>query len=269
MPQRAGRNFSKLVALRGYTRDRFRRARMESAVIFPHHRVVRISGAVVFAVALATALPASAQGLFDFLFGGARRPSPPSSTSSYADPFGNRTYLGPRVESGAAMSFCVRLCDGRYFPIQRSSGANAAQVCSAFCPATNTKVFAGGAIDYASASDGSRYKDLPNAFAYRERTVPGCTCNGKDPYGLVTTDAGEDPTLRAGDIVGTEQGFVAYTGGRGRRNADFTPIDSHSGLSAELRQRLAGARIVPRNATPVPEPGDATAAVDRRVQSER
>jgi len=245
---------------------------MESAVIFPHHRVVRVLGAWGFAVAVATGLPASpasAQGLFDFLFGGARRPSPPSSASSYADPqFGNRTEPGPRVESGGAVAFCVRLCDGRYFPIQRSSGANAAQVCGAFCPATRTKVFAGGAIDYASASDGSRYKDLPTAFAYRERTVPDCTCNGKDPYGLVTTDAGEDPTLRAGDIVATEQGFVAYSG-RGRRNADFTPIDSYSGLSAEMRQRLSGARIVPRDATPVPEPGDATSAIDRRVQLEK
>jgi len=244
---------------------------MESAVIFPHHRVVRVLGAWGFAVAVATALPASpasAQGLFDFLFG-ARRPRPPSSASSYADPFGTRTEPGLRVESGAAVAFCVRLCDGRYFPIQRSSGANVAQVCGAFCPATRTKIFAGGAIDYASASDGSRYKDLPTAFAYRERTVPDCTCNGKDPYGLVTTDAGEDPTLRAGDIVATEQGFIAYSGGRGRRNADFTAIDSYSGLSAELRQRLGGARIVPRDATPVPEPGDATSAIDRRVQLER
>ena len=242
-------------------------------MIFPHHRVVRVLGAWGFAVAVATALPASpasAQGLFDFLFGGARRPSQPSSASSYADPqFGSRTEPGLRVESGAAVAFCVRLCDGRYFPIQRSSGANVAQVCGAFCPATRTKIFAGGAIDYASASDGSRYKDLPTAFAYRERTVPDCTCDGKDPYGLVTTDAGEDPTLRAGDIVATEQGFVAYSGGRGRRNADFTPIDSYSGLPAELRQRLGGARIVPRDATPVPEPGDATSAIDRRVQLER
>jgi len=248
-----------------------RRVCMESVVVFPHRIVsMRILGALGFVVAIAIAMPASpasAQGLFDFLFG-APRPAPPSPATSHEDPFGTRTEPGLRVDSGPAVAFCVRLCDGRYFPIQRSSGANAAQVCGAFCPATRTKVFAGGAIDSASASDGSRYKDLPTAFAYRERTVPDCTCNGKDPYGLVTTDANEDPTLRAGDIVATEQGFVAYSG-RGRRNADFTPIDSYGGLSAELRQRLGGARIVPRDATPVPEPGDATSAIDRRVQLER
>ncbi len=250
---------------------------MESAVITPHRRIAaRACGRVLTAglVVLGVALPvssASAQGLFDFFFGGPRRQGPPSSASSYADPnapFGSREQA-PRVESGGALAFCVRLCDGRYFPIQRSSGANAVQVCGSFCPAARTKVFNGGAIDYASASDGSRYKDLPTAFAYRDKTVADCTCNGKDSYGLVTADAQNDPTLRQGDIVATEQGFVAYRGGRGQRNAEFTPIESYSGLSADVRQRLAGTKIVPRNATPVP-PGDTSAATgDRRVQLDR
>ena len=213
----------------------------------------------------APAASASAQGLFDFLFGGPRH-SRPSSANSYADPNSptGRPDSGPRYEQGPAVAYCVRLCDGRFFPIQRSSGANAAQVCSSFCPAARTKVFSGGTINYATANDGARYADLANAFAYRDRVVADCTCNGKDAYGLVTTTVKDDPTLRPGDIVATERGFVAYTGGR-RRGGDFTPIDSVSGLSADVRQRLAGAKVTPRNATPLPERGTA-ATGDRQVQ---
>src|SRR5262249_40850620 len=210
---------------------------------------------------------ASAQGIFDLFFGGFRRQQSPS-VSSYADP---NSPFGPRQEprSEGGVAFCVRTCDGRYFPIQRASGANPAQVCSSFCPAARTKVYPGGTIEYASAIDGSRYKDLPTAFVYRDKTVAGCTCNGKDPYGLVTADAANDPTLRPGDIVATEQGFVAYNGGRGPHGGDFTPIQSYSGFAADVRQRLAGTKIIPRSATTVSDQTGAGAADGKSVQLER
>jgi hypothetical protein len=212
--------------------------------------------------------PASAQGLFDFLFGAPRRPA---SASAYSDPY---PHYSPqpaeqRGASGGPVAYCVRLCDGRFFPIQRSSGADPAQVCSSFCPAAKTKIFSGSGIDHAAARDGTRYADLQNAFTYRERIVPDCSCNGKDSAGLVTTSTTEDPTLRTGDIVATDSGFVAYTGGKGR-NAQFTPLESFPGLSSELRARLAGARIVPSN--PSPAPLRSTLGPDRperRVQASR
>jgi hypothetical protein len=148
-------------------------------------------------------------------------------------------------------AYCVRTCDGRFFPIQRVAGMTPVQACSTFCPAARTKVFSGSGIDHATASDGARYKDLPNAFAFRERLIADCTCNGKDPFGIVNIDPKNDPTLRQGDIVATDTGFVAYTGGR-RQTAEFTPINSYSGLSAETRTRLAGVKIVARNFTPTP-----------------
>jgi hypothetical protein len=232
-----------------------------------------IAAATVTAV-IVPAVPADAQGLFDFLFRGQRR-GPPPNANAYADP----SYPGHDGErrsapSGVAGTFCVRLCDGRYFPVQRANGANAAQLCNAFCPAAETRMFSGAGIDHAVASDGSRYASLRNAFAYRERVVANCTCNGRDPYGLVTLDATADPTLRNGDIVATNEGFVAYHGS-GRGNAEFTPVASYRGLSAEWRERLAETRIAPNNATPVsPEAlRDGAAAVQgdrgRRVQLER
>jgi hypothetical protein len=207
--------------------------------------------------------PASAQGLFDFLFGGLPRAT---SASAYADPsrsnpFGRRSEQESR--SGGAVAYCVRLCDGRFFPIQRSSGADPAQACSSFCPAAKTKIFSGSGIDHASARDGTRYADLRTAFTYRERIVPDCTCNGKDFVGLVTTPVPEDPTLRAGDIVATDTGFVMYNGG-GKQNAEFTPV------TGEMRARLAGTRIVPSEASTAPLRSTLSQdGPERRVQASR
>ena len=226
----------------------------------------------VLPVILAVA-PASAQGVLDFFFQEQRRL--PSSARAYSDPypqfnpFANRpAEPQQRAPSTSGVAYCVRLCDGRFFPIQRTSGVDPAQTCNSFCPASKAKIFSGGGnIDHSVARDGTRYGDIENAFVYRTRIVTDCTCNGKDPYGVATTSATDDPTLRQGDIVATDTGFVAYTGGR-RKNAEFTPIDSYAGLAAALRERLAGVKITPRNASPVTE--EALHAFDeRRVQLDR
>ncbi len=56
---------------------------------------------------------------------------------------------------------CVRLCDGRYFPVQRHSGVGSAKSCSSFCPASATKIYNGNSINHAVAPDGKRYSELP------------------------------------------------------------------------------------------------------------
>ena len=194
----------------------------------------------------------------------------PTRIRAAGDPVQERRPAPPAAPSAV---YCVRLCDGRYFPIQRTSGANAAELCKSFCPATQTRLFSGGGIDNAVASDGSRYASLRNAFVYRERVVENCTCNGRDAYGLAPLNATEDPTLRAGDIVATNDGFVAFNGNR--RNARFTPIHRYRGLSPEWRQRLTQTRIAPNNATAAaPEAIREGAAAtqgerDRRAQLDR
>ena len=50
---------------------------------------------------------------------------------------------------GHGIAYCVRLCDGRYFPIQRHAGASPAELCHSFCPAAKTTVFSGSKIDTA------------------------------------------------------------------------------------------------------------------------
>ncbi len=208
--------------------------------VFIHHRrdVRGLCLRTLFVAALAAAaLPlhpgaASAQSLFENLFGGFRRPAaaqPVPQAAAYAAPSAATAAPSePSAGTGRSVTYCVRLCDGRYFPMQRHSAASPAQLCSALCPATRTKIFSGGDdIARSVGAGGERYTDLANAFAYRKRVVPECSCNGKDAFGLARVDLASDPTLQPGDMVATGRGVVAYTGVRPRRATaqagEFTP----------------------------------------------
>lgn len=194
-----------------------------------HRYAIRAGGLLAALMVFMSSGPASAEGLFDFLFGGGfRRPAPPAA-SSFVNPLDSpdsRLDLEEKtpVVSGPPVAYCVRLCDGHYFPIQHQAGVSPARICSAFCPAAKTRIFTGGVIDRAIAADGSRYTDLGNAFVYRDRLMPNCSCNGKDPLGLAHVDIRNDPTLRPGDIVAGANGLMTY---RGQKNqvSEFTPVD--------------------------------------------
>jgi hypothetical protein len=220
------------------------------------------------ALAVTLALPvgsASAAGLFDFFFGGFQRQSgPPPSVQAYADPNAvpDRGASERRaVDRSSSVAYCVRLCDGQHFPVQRTGGASAAQACNSFCPASKTKVFSGSAIDEAVASDGSRYADLANAFVYREKFVPNCTCNGKTPGGLAAVNVNTDSTLRSGDIVATNDGFVAFKGTK-KGTAEFSP------LSAEARRKLADVKVRAAATTPGTQANAASSDVSASARDE-
>ena len=193
---------------------------------------------------------ASAEGLFDFLFGGAPKPQSHQAPQSnvFADPFGLNQQAAPqpRAVAGSGPAFCVRSCDGRYFPLMRGS-ASPAQMCQAFCPASPTKVFFGSSIDSASTATGERYADSENAFLYRKELRANCTCNGRSPAGLAPVDLTLDNSLRPGDVVATTNGLLAYSGSRSgnSQTADFTPIASYPGLTGEVRARLGEMKVAP------------------------
>jgi hypothetical protein len=216
--------------------------------------------AVVLAGPLALAPgAASAEGLFDFFFGGAQKQQQrqaPAQTNFFADPFGLNPQAAPPkpvAAAGSGPAFCVRSCDGKYFPVSTRGGATPVQMCQAFCPASSTKVYFGSTIDGASAAGGERYADSENAFAYRKALRADCTCNGRDPAGLAPVDLTLDSSLRPGDVVATTSGLVAYTGVRlgADQAADFTPVASYPGLTADVRARLGGMRVAPVTAETV------------------
>jgi hypothetical protein len=131
----------------------------------------------------------------------------------------------PRSYGGGSQAYCVRTCDGRYFPISTTGNQSRAASCNSFCPASATKVVYGSNIDGAVTEEGKPYSELPNAFRYRDELVSGCTCNGKDSVGLAEVKVEDDPTLRRGDIVASPEGLMVAVRGADRRGASlaFSP----------------------------------------------
>ncbi|MBI5320139.1 DUF2865 domain-containing protein [Bradyrhizobium sp.] len=211
-----------------------------------------LAAAVFAGAALTVPDAALAEGLFDFFFGQkqqARQAAPPQA-SFFADPFGlQQTAPAPRV-AGSGPAFCVRGCDGKYFQVNARGNATPAQLCQAFCPASATKVYFGSNIDYATSANGERYANSENAFAYRKALRADCTCNGRNPGGLAPIDISLDGSLRPGDVVATTSGLVAYSGIRvgNDQTAEFTPVASYPGLTAEVRARLGEMKVAPVSA---------------------
>ena len=198
---------------------------------------------------------ASAEGLFDFLFGGGSKQQRQTSGPGnfFTDPFGiNQPPPTPprpvgSAGGGSGPAFCVRTCDGRYFPVTARGNSTPAQMCQAFCPASPTRIFFGNSIDGATSANGQRYADSENAFAYRKELKADCTCNGRSSAGLAPVDLTLDSSLRAGDVVATTNGLVAYSGFRAGANqtAEFTPVASYPGLTSEVRARLGEMKVAP------------------------
>src|SRR5260370_8927761 len=199
--------------------------------------MVRRSGrrvALGAAVALCDSPFASAAQAEDFLsalfgaFGGGRShaPSIPLAFAGEGNPFAAPNEARSRAGySGGGQAYCVRTCDGRYFPLSASDNQSRAASCDSFCPASETKVVYGSNIDNAATENGTPYSELPNAFPYRNELVPGCTCNDKDQIGLAPVKIENDPTLRKGDIVAGADGLMVAGRGADKRGAslNFSP----------------------------------------------
>jgi hypothetical protein len=215
--------------------------------------------ALVGVVSLATTQVASAQGFFDFLFGGPQRPPPQSPEPPPPSPEIKHIAPAPlggqeRVNEGGGstghtVAFCVRLCDGQHFPLEQMANSTPADTCHAICPHSQTKVYFGSEITEATARDGTRYSALNTALLYRKQLVPNCTCNGKDAFGLVPLDVRSDPTLRPGDIVSTKEGLEAYNGKSGQ--AEFTHV-TPAQLGGQLNSIASPGRAI-QGAQPAPQ----------------
>jgi uncharacterized protein DUF2865 len=194
-----------------------------------------IGAAAVLAVAM-LAPSAQAQDFFSNFFRGFGRPRAPSF------PFGDFQQSEPRQRygGGGGQAYCVRTCDGRYFPIAGTDKESRAAACSSLCPNADTELVYGSPIDNAATENGKPYSKLQNAFKYRNELVAGCTCNGKDPVGLAKVEPEKDPTLRSGDIVAGANGLVVANKTADRRGAsvEFSPA------SERIKQRFRRPPVV-------------------------
>jgi Protein of unknown function (DUF2865) len=168
---------------------------------------------------------AQAQDFFSALFGGFGRSRAPVIRLPFADDGGPVQHGEGRRYGAGGQAYCVRTCDGRYFPLPSADNQSRAATCSNLCPASETRIVYGSAIDNAATENGKPYSELPNAFRYRTELVSGCTCNGKDQIGLAQVKIEDDPTLRKGDIVAGENGLLVAGRGTDRRGAslNFSP----------------------------------------------
>jgi hypothetical protein len=206
---------------------------------------------------IAVAVPQAAQaqsrgGLFGALFGGIFSAPPPvhrDAPLAYSDPSGDPSAAerpSGRVGRGG-QAFCVRTCDGRYFPITSAAGNSPESTCNAMCPAAKTRIFWGSQNTPGVGSDGVSYTDTDNAYVFRDKIVDGCTCNGKTSFGLATLDVKDDPTLRRGDMVATSEGVKVFNGNTrvGHRATDFEIATNYTRLPTEVRRHLATMSVAP------------------------
>lgn len=219
---------------------------------------LRASGALlaVLAGSLLFAAPAAAENPFiAFLRGDWLRPrsAPPTA---YAAPSPDRSGLSITVTprrsrsgsgGGGGVVYCVRTCDGRYFPLTDVSSSNnetAVERCNSFCPASPTKVFVSydrdAGIDAARGKDGTAYSSLQNAYAYRNELNPSCTCNAASSTGVAPIDVMDDPTLRAGDLVVTANGVMVFRGDKSlpHRDREFKSALDDRKLPAATRRQI-------------------------------
>jgi hypothetical protein len=200
-------------------------------------------GGAAALIALVIGPPAQAEDFLSALFGafGVHRPQPPVTPLPYAGEEGTAfppegLASRPRVSFGGSQAYCVRTCDGRYFPISNAGNQSRAASCNSFCPASETKVVYGSSIDNAVTESGKTYSELPNAFRYRGELVTGCTCNGKDPTGLAAVKIEDDPTLRRGDIVAGNNGLMVAGRGADRRGASLDLLPAPDSIRSHYRR---------------------------------
>jgi hypothetical protein len=202
-------------------------------------RRILVATAIIGPAALAPEM-SSAEGLLDFLFGGSQKqehqqPPPPARP----------------VLASSGPGFCVRSCDGKYFPLMRGA-ASPMQMCKAFCPASPTEVFFGSRIEDAYARSGERYADSKNAL---NALRADCTCNGHNPAGLAPLDLALDDSLRPGDVLATNEGLIAYSGARS---------GAAPGLTPQVRGRLNDVKVAPARAGAAANYAVTSAAARRR-----
>jgi hypothetical protein len=188
-------------------------------------RKAATAGAAILVVASMSGAPAQARDFFSNFFGAVTGRAAAPTALPFAnenDPFGQPPAEQPKATQSAS-AYCVRTCDGRYFPISSVGSQSRAEICKSFCPASETKVVYGGGIDNARTDGGKPYSELPNAFRYRNELVAGCTCNGKDSGGLAHVDIKDDPTVRRGDLVANADGKMSAAPKTSASAANYSP----------------------------------------------
>ena len=126
--------------------------------------------------------------------------------------------VSPASFAAGTRTVCVRLCDGYVFPIGRLRARGDlpvhAAACAAACPNAPSELFtlAPGRSEMQEAVGlgGQPYRRLARANLVRRERVEGCSCQPAGQAGPLM-DLGRDRTLRAGDVIASEDGADVVT----------------------------------------------------------
>lgn len=150
---------------------------------------------------------------------------------------------------GGPRAYCVRTCDGFFFPagpaLSSANGRQAQQFyCNQMCPNAEVLLYtveSSGSIEEAVGPNRQTYARLRTAFRFRNQLEAGCTCTGNATRGLASLPVTHDFTLRAGDVVVTEQGVRIFNGASRfpYRTADFVETRAYGRLPADVQRRVA------------------------------
>lgn len=191
-------------------------------------------------------------GFFSLFGGGNRRHLPEITvrpgendrgTASVSEQ--SRSASGENV--GGPRAFCVRTCDGFFFPMgpATSGGARQAQQesCTAMCPGAEVALYSvsrQGSIEEAVNARGQTYAALRTAFRFRQGLERACSCQGAAANGLARLPITHDVTLRAGDVVVTETGVQVFRGATRfpYQPRDFVAARTYGRLPADVRRRV-------------------------------
>ena len=140
---------------------------------------------------------------------------------------------------GGGQAYCVRTCDGRYFPVNGVRQSEPGGLLQQLLPGEPRPRWSTAAISTMPPPRAeSPIRELPNAFRYRNEIVAGCTCNGKDQIGLAPVKIEDDPTIRKGDIVAGADGLMVAGRSADKRGASL----NFSPASKRIRARFARVR---------------------------
>lgn len=140
---------------------------------------------------------------------------------------------GDGASFGSGTEFCVRTCDGYFFPLIKSAQQTKQASCEYACPSAPVAYYHGASIESARNLKGEKYTALPTAFKFRERVSQGCACHPPEESQQHSLKiVGNDPTAHSGDIVVGQKGAFVYQG------KQAIPIDRSRQLSAAQRQNI-------------------------------
>jgi hypothetical protein len=174
----------------------------------------------------------------------------------------NRPRFDPRYYS-KQRSFCVRTCDGYYFPLSFSSTRSDLDRdqnnCQAACPGAEMQVYFGGddeaAENMTSSATGEPYSTLPTAFLYRQAGAPAAETCGCSPSKNFSIIAGEPSVETPPEAVA--EPVIPLPSGRPDPGADPETLANADGkLDAAAIRRIIAAK--PATGGPAP--------VERRIR---